>query len=123
MSRSVIYVAGPYTAATVEEKLANVAKAEVHAKAMLKIGLVPLVPHRISALWDLDPELEFAGFQHQTWLDNFCFPLLRRCDAVFLTEGWENSVGSLAEKAEAERLKIPVVTSVTELGWIFGGRK
>lgn len=40
---------------------------------------------------------------------------LRRCDAVILVPGWEESKGTVAEVAEAVRLGIPVFTRVEEV--------
>lgn len=43
------------------------------------------------------------------------FPILKKCDALYLIEGWENSVGCLKEKRFAEAHNIPVFTKHWEL--------
>jgi hypothetical protein len=43
----------------------------------------------------------------QFWLDA-TMELLRRCDAIALHKRWRKSSGSKAEKAEAERMNLPV---------------
>jgi len=40
---------------------------------------------------------------------------MRTCDAVLMVPGWAQSVGAVAEKAEAERLGIPVFLHVRDL--------
>lgn len=71
------------------------------------------------------PHANTAGFEHydpslpdQFWLDG-TLEMMRRCDCVVLCPGWEKSTGTLSEIAEAQRLSIPVFSSVEEMvnGW------
>ena len=48
------------------------------------------------------------------WLEG-TLELLRRCDAVFLIPGWEQSTGSRSELDEATRLGLPVFDNVEAL--------
>ena len=117
--RKLVYVAGPYTALTREEISANVAKAEEWGKQVLLAGHVPLIPHKISSHWDLDPRLSDL-FGHVDWLERFCFPLLHSCHAIFLYPGWLNSKGAKMEHEFAMEHGIPVAHSIEELQRLFG---
>jgi hypothetical protein len=46
---------------------------------------------------------------------------LRASDAVWMISGWEISRGALAEKAEAEKLNIPVFYDLDHVKKYFGG--
>lgn len=102
----VVYVAGPFRAPNAWEIERNIRRAEETAMLLIEqMGIMPMIPHANTRF--------FHGTQtDQFWLDG-TMELLRRCDAVFLGRGWERSSGSKAEKAEAERLKIPVFTHDT----------
>jgi hypothetical protein len=111
-----IYIAGPYTARTRAGREANVAIADVIGRELLGLGFVPVIPHKITCHWDDDPALIEKGFDDpQKWLDEYCLPLLRRCDAVFLCPGWEKSWGAKAEHEEAHRLRMPHTHIIGEL--------
>lgn len=103
-----VYIAGPYRAATRWQEEQNVRRAEEYGRAVSILGAYPLVPHANTRPY-------FGGeIPDEFWLEG-TLELMRRCDAVLLIEGWENSNGTRAEKLEAERLSIPVFG-------VFGGR-
>jgi hypothetical protein len=62
--------------------------------------------------------LNTAHFQgtcpDETWLRGD-IELVNRSDAVYMIEGWANSVGATAEKHVAEDLQIPILYSVFDL--------
>jgi len=98
----VVYVAGPFRAATAWEIEQNVRAAEVVALRVWRAGAVALCPHANSRHYhgDAADELFIEG----------TLELLRRCDAILLVEGWERSTGARGERVEAERLGLPVFT-------------
>lgn len=108
----VIYVAGPYTADTHAGVVRNLKKAELIAEELLLHGVTPLVPHRISAHFELRPKLKH--FSGQDWLDKMAFPLLKRCDAMVLVEGWAKSPGCLKEIEFARQNRIYVFYSLED---------
>lgn len=95
-----VYVAGPYRAPTVYGISCNIDRAKRAAAGLWALGVAALCPHANSGYLDgLAPDQVFlAG----------ALEMMRRCDAVLLVPGWEDSVGTRAELAEAERLGIPV---------------
>ena len=111
MTRPVVYCAGPFRASTPWGIEQNVRRAEEVGLEVAKAGAVPLIPHAMYRFFQNSLPDEF-------WLEG-TLELLRRCDALVLTEGWEASTGSRGEVAEAKRLGIPVFESVAELrNWL-----
>ena len=97
---TLIYVAGPYRGANGWEVEQNIREAERLGFVVANLGAVPIVPHSMYRFWDRTLTDEF-------WLEG-TLHILRRCDAVLLARNWHVSEGTIGEKAEAERLKIPV---------------
>jgi len=95
----VIYIAGPYRAATPWKILQNIRQAQAVALQVWKLGAVALCPHANTALFD-------GEAADDIWLEGD-LELLRRCDAIVLTEDFEQSSGARAEFAFARKeLKI-----------------
>jgi nucleoside 2-deoxyribosyltransferase len=104
----VIYIAGKYRGATPWAVEQNIRAAEDVAARVIQAGMMPLCPH--------------ANTRHMESLADDAFmlagtlELMRRCDAVLLVPNWMDSVGALAEVAEAHRLGIPVFSEVEHIG-------
>lgn len=100
----VVYVVGPYRAATQEEVSRNIERAREAGQALQRAGLCAVVPH-----------LNFGsceGLTDQDVLDA-CLELVGRCDALLLLlPGWEASSGSHLEFMKADRLRKPTFLSV-----------
>lgn len=96
-----VYIAGPYRAATAWQVEQNIRAAESVARDVARLGAYPVCPHSNTRGY-----FESEG-PAELWLGG-TLELMRRCDAVVMAHGWERSSGSRAEKAEAERLGIPV---------------
>ena len=91
-----IYVAGPYRAETQAQVDTNIAHAREVGKAICRLGAYPVIPHSNTSHFEGAAPDDF-------WLPatlEFC----RRCDAILLLEGWEESKGSIGELEEMERL-------------------
>lgn len=88
-----IYIAGPYRAKSLHQVKRNVRAAELRAEDAVRAGHYPIVPHLCTAYLDgLAPDQHF--------LDG-TLEAMRRCDEVWLCEGWESSRGTILELAEA----------------------
>jgi nucleoside 2-deoxyribosyltransferase len=103
----VVYVAGPYRNPSNWEIHRNIFVAETLAFEVWKAGMCALSPH-----------LNTAHFQYalpdEVWLQGD-LEMLRRCDALIVTMGWENSAGTRAEVAFAKSHDIPVFFTIAGL--------
>lgn len=112
----IVYVAGPFRANTAWGIECNVRRAE-EAAAMLvmEFGVMPMIPHANTRY--------FHGMGDDSfWLEG-TLELMRRCDALYLIDGWEASSGSRGERAEAERMRFPIFTSENHVDirrWLKG---
>ena len=104
-----IYLAGPYRAATERQKTKNIEAAIDMGIELCRHGLYPVIPHANTRDFDLytdqTPEFFLEGTMEQ----------MRRCDAVLFSGDWQVSEGCLAEFVEAERMAIPHFLSLKEL--------
>ena len=89
----VIYVAGRYRARTKFGILLNILKARRASTKLARMGWYVFCPHTNTAFLDGVRDDRF-------WLD--CgLEFLRRCDAVFFTKNWVDSIGATKEHSEA----------------------
>lgn len=118
-SREVVYIAGPFTAPTVEGMVTFCNAAIEVGKRVRAFGLVPMVPH-ISLCGGMALRLESQLIFEApplTWEEAMvdCRELLQRCDAVLMVEGWERSRGATEERELAKACGIPVFDTFAEL--------
>lgn len=99
-----IYVAGPYTANTVWQVKQNILNAERAGAQLIagSQGLFPVIPHKNTEFME--------GLRDGQYFIDGTKELMRRCDAVFVVPfaPHHDSVGTVGEVNEAERLGIPV---------------
>ena len=97
----IAYIAGPYRSDTVRGIVENIRRAEAVAIKYWQIGYAVICPHKNTALFDgLMPD--------RTWLDGD-IEILKRCDVIVMSKGWENSSGSKAELEIATKLGLEVI--------------
>ena len=98
-----VYVAGPYSATTLEGVEENCRRARDVGVELAKCGptVFPVVPHQTGR------DMEDIG-DYEYWCEA-TLELMRRCDVVYAMQGWENSKGARGEVAEANKLGIPVI--------------
>ena len=105
-----IYVAGPYRAATRDAIAQNIDAARVVGISAAALGWFPVIPHANTAHMELDlPELG-----DDFWLRG-TMEMMERCDAVVLVPGWQNSAGTRGEIIRAEELGIPTFRTLDAL--------
>lgn len=84
-NKEVVFISGPYRG-DVEK---NIAHARAAAIRLWKAGYIPLCPHLNSA--NMDGECP-----DQVFLDGD-LELLRRCDSIYMLQGWLDSEGACDE--------------------------
>jgi hypothetical protein len=85
----VIYIAGAFRAKTQWGIMQNVRHAEDASLRLWKDGKVVVCPHTMTQHFQNECE-------DKVWLDG-CLELVKRCDAIYMLKGWEDSEGSRAE--------------------------
>lgn len=107
----VIYVAGPFRGPDHFAIAENIRRAERLALAVWRLGAAALCPHANTAHFqDAAPD--------DVWLSGD-LELLRRCDAMIVTDDWTRSSGARAEVDYAKERGIPVFYSIDALAdWL-----
>lgn len=102
----VVYVAGPIRAVNAWLREQNIRVAERLALDLWDTHRAGVIcPHAMGRFYD--------DGDYEKWLAGD-FAILARCDGVLLTPNWQDSVGACAEKAEADRLGLPVWETITD---------
>ena len=102
-----IYIAGPYRAASEWKLVQNIRRAEALALEVWHLGHACICPHKNTALFG-------GAAPDELWLEGD-LEILRRCDAVLCTDDWQRSVGACGEVGLARSLEIPVFESLDSL--------
>ena len=97
----VVYIAGPYRAASSWEREQNIRRAEEVAYHVWEAGHVALCPHT-NCRWQHEGVIDDAH-----WLAG-TMELMRRCDAVVALPYCAKSAGTRAEILVARQLGMPV---------------
>ncbi len=105
----VVYVAGPYRAPDKPGVCHNVRRAVTVAQELVRLGYAVICPHSMTHGWENNAALTDAMFLDSTRA------LVSRCDALLLVGDWQQSEGSLGERAEAVAEDIPVFDKLEDL--------
>ncbi|HEY7821311.1 MAG TPA: FHA domain-containing protein, partial [Acidimicrobiia bacterium] len=99
--KPLVYVAGPYTADTDEQRLANIAAAQAWGAKVIDAGGIPVVPHNMSE--------GIAGKGDAEFWYTATLELMLRCDVVLLMPRAGESIGARAEEEAAHESGMPVI--------------
>lgn len=104
-----VYIAGPFTASDSWTREQNIRRVEKLMAQLLYSGLeyLPICTHPFGRLWH--------GEQFEFRMLSLGLDLVRRCDAVLLTHGWEFSRGTREEVTVAGYHQKPIYVSVEAL--------
>jgi len=102
-----VYVAGAFRAKDGWGVHQNVQRALAVGYQVAELGHCPVIPHSMSQAFD-------RTLTDDYWLEA-TMEMLRRCDAIVMVAGWEQSQGAQAERAEALRLGKQVFDSIDEM--------
>lgn len=103
----VVYIAGPFRAATAYEIELNVRVAEARALEVWRLGAAAICPHANTRFFH-------GAAPDELWLSGD-LELLRRCDALITCRGYENSSGAKAEIEFARANGIPIFHHILDL--------
>lgn len=105
-----IYVAGPYSAPTEQEREANANRAIDAGIAVVEKGHCPFIPH-MNHMWDIRARERGIVYPWDFWLD-WCVMWLSKCDGLlFLGE----SPGANVELDFAKKAGMQIFYSVDEI--------
>lgn len=97
----VIFVSGPYRANNLQGVLANIRKARKVSLKLWLEGWAAICCHSNTALFD-------GAAPDNIWLEGD-LEILRRCDAIYMIDGWENSEGAISEFKLAQELGLEII--------------
>ena len=95
----VVYIAGPYRAATRCQVHRNIRNAEEIGAAVMALGAMPIIPHANTFFAD-------GAFPDEFFLMGD-LAILAKCDAMVLCPGWSDSEGCMGEVRFAGDHDIP----------------
>ncbi len=93
-----IYVAGKYTADSYSAIDDNIKKAAALSIQLFQKGWNVFTPHKNTAHYEIYEGI--TDLNYRTWI-NTTLDILKRCDAIIMLDGWEDSKGSVNERAFA----------------------
>lgn len=102
-----IFISGPFRAPNSWEIEKNIRRAEALALEVWKLGAAVICPHANTRFFQ-------GAAEDDLWLKGD-LEMLRRCDAVMLTDTWRGSAGAKTEVAEAQHRQIPVFERLGDL--------
>lgn len=100
------YVSHPYTSDDLQQIKKNIALAEEFGKQLMMQGYTPLIPHKITGLWDMDSR--FSHMSQSDWLFH-CLKMLDACDIVAFCGNWHKSKGCNIEYQHAKEKKKRII--------------
>lgn len=103
------YVAGKYSAHSIEQRDKNIAAADLIGRALVAKGYAAIVPHNNTTAWEFD-----GRFTHETFM-RLDLTILERCDLLVTVDDWKESVGAQREVLWAKDNGIPVYHSLSEV--------
>lgn len=106
-----IYVAGPYTAPTLEDIERNVARAREIGVFLIRLGHTPFVPHLSHYLDETAAQIPGGRIPYEEWMRQD-LEWLRLCDALYVIAG---SPGADLEVAAAHALGMAVYRNLDQV--------
>lgn len=101
MEKPLIYVAGALRS-DIPGYISNIHKMIIMAEKIRRAGFAVFIP-----CLDILQGIVMGDLLFHDYFQN-SFAIILRCDAIFLTPGWENSEGTKDEVDRAEQRGIPV---------------
>lgn len=105
-----IYISGPYTAPTTEQRDLHILRAREAAGALLRRGHWPFCPHTMTAGF----EEHFPDIPWMTYMAS-CLAWLPFCHSMLMLPDWKHSRGACIEHERAEKLGLTVYSDISEV--------
>ena len=102
-NKALVYIAGCYSSCGDREE--NIKIADKFAAKAINDGYIPIVLFKMLHNFD---KTYLDHWDNLDFIEDICFPLLRRCDIVWFLPGWEKSFGASAEFGFAKALGKPI---------------
>ena len=99
----VVYIAGPFRASSAWDIECNIRRAETLALEVWRAGAAAICPHTNTRYFQ-------GAAPDEVWLEGD-LAIMKKCDAVLLTEDWDSSAGARRERQEAVLWGLPVFIS------------
>ena len=112
LMKPLIYVAGKFTGTTIQAEHQNTERARRFAQKLYKQGYMCLVPHLMFGIRSTE-ESTYLRVSYEDIMAK-CLKLINACEAVYMTFGWDESRGSVIERAYAIERNIPVIYNLEE---------
>ncbi len=96
-----VYISGPFTGPNAWAIERNARATEDLGAQVAQLGAMPIIPHANTRFFH-----GLEGTTAEQWYEG-TLELLRRCDAVLMTENFRESKGATAEYEETIRLRMP----------------
>ena len=107
----IIYVAGPYIGHTREQIVDNLYRAQKAVKGVYALGAMGIYTPLMTD--------GFGGVFTESTMLQRDLELLKRCDAVLLLPGWQESVGACTERETAIQEGMPIFDCLASLeAWL-----
>lgn len=108
----VVYVAGPFRGPSSWAIEQNIRRAETLALQVWRRGAAALCPHTNTRFFH-------GAADDRVWLDGD-LELLSRCDAILMTDNWQQSDGARKEHEFAKARGIPVCYTLDDVEALIG---
>ncbi len=96
-----LYIAGPYTAPSLDQIQANIDAARALGREVAKLGVMPFIPHT-------NTDASFLDIQDAQFWYAGTLRMLEAAEGVLMMETWLQSPGARAERRRAEQMGKPV---------------
>lgn len=102
---NLIYVAGKYTSDNYTDIENNIKKAEYASIELIRRGWAVITPHKNMSHYEMYESTGILSYEDWIAID---LEILKRCDAIFMLEDWEDSIGAREEHQFSENNNIKI---------------
>ena len=105
MNIPLLYIAGPYSANEHHTEQDHINRAEIVSIELIRKGFHVITPHKNTAGYE---KYEDENITFETWIA-MDLNILKRCDGIFLMNGWDESKGATIEVGYSISNRIKII--------------